>query len=178
MSFIFVGRLEALKGIEVLFEAWKLMADDAPGLIVCGRGPLDNWCRQHSQGLRIEMKGYVENSTLRKLISQSSALILPTLLYEGFPMTIVEAFSVGTPVICSDIGNAGSLVEDGVTGWKFEPGSAEGLIEAVKKCLETDETICNNVRCAYLEKYTPEANYSLLADIYTEVQHANRSAGS
>ena len=53
MSFIFVGRLEALKGIEVLFEAWKLMADDAPGLIVCGRGPLDDWCRQHSQFFQV-----------------------------------------------------------------------------------------------------------------------------
>lgn len=42
-------------------------------------------------------------------------------------MSIVEAFSVGTPVICSDLGNAGSVVEEGITGYKFRYDSIESM---------------------------------------------------
>ena len=56
------------------------------------------------------MKGFVSNIEARKLIAISRALILPTRWYEGFPMSIVEAFSVGTPVLCSALGNAGAVV--------------------------------------------------------------------
>lgn len=178
MSFIYVGRLEPLKGTEVLFEAWKRMGDNAPQLFLCGSGCLDDWCREHSRGLPIEVKGYVEPEELVRLLSRSSALILPTLLYEGFPMTIVEAFSVGTPVICSALGNAGDLVEEDVTGWKFAPGNAGELIAAVGKCLRSGSSVRRNVRRVYAEKYTPEANYRLLADIYTEVQNADRDFGA
>lgn len=68
---------------------------------------------------QVELRGFVPNSAARALMGQSKALILPTQWYEGFPMTIVEAFSAATPVICSDLGNAGSLISDGVTGFKF-----------------------------------------------------------
>lgn len=176
MSFLYVGRLDELKGIKVLFEAWKLMGADAPHLIVCGKGPLEEWCMRQAQGLNIEMKGYVENRSVRKIISQSDALVLPTLWYEGFPMTIVEAFSAGIPVICSDLGNSGSLIEDGVTGWKFKVGSAEGLIEAVRKRQRLNTDISCSVRRVFEDNYTPDANYRCLTDIYTEVKDADRSS--
>ena len=177
MSFLYVGRLDELKGIKVLFEAWRLMGADAPHLIVCGKGPLEDWCTRQAQGLNIEMKGYVENRSVRQIISQSEALVLPTLWYEGFPMTIVEAFSAGIPVICSDLGNSGSLIEDGVTGWKFKAGSAEGLIEAIKKRQRQSSNISDSVRQVFEDYYTPDANYRCLTDIYTEVKDADRSSG-
>ena len=46
MSFIYVGRLDELKGVRTLFEAWKMMMDNAPELKVCGTGPLEDWCRE------------------------------------------------------------------------------------------------------------------------------------
>lgn len=79
----------------------------------------------------IEMRGFADNEEVLRELSVSKASILPTQLYEGFPMGIVEAFSVGTPVICSDIGNAGSVVRDGVTGYKFI--MEDELVECVKK---------------------------------------------
>ena len=166
MSFLYVGRLDELKGIKVLFKAWKLMGADAPHLIVCGKGPLEDWCTKQSRELNIEMKGYVDSSALGSIISQSDALLLPTLLYEGFPMTIVEAFSLGIPVICSDLGNSGSIIDDGVTGWKFRPGSAEKLADAVRKCMNSDKDMSESIKRAYEEKYTPDANYRCLNEIY------------
>lgn len=175
MGFIYVGRLDELKGVKVLFEAWRIMGADAPLLTVCGKGDLEEWCGRQAQGLNIEMKGYVEREELKRLISQSDALILPTLLYEGFPMTLTEAFSCGTPVICSDLGNAGSLVEEGVTGRKFTSGDARALAEAVRKPYGM---MRENVSRVYHEKYTPDMNYRRLEEIYLEVENANRSFGS
>ncbi len=123
-----------------------------------------------SHDLDIEMKGYVDSSALGSIISESEALILPTLLYEGFPMTIVEAFSLGIPVICSDLGNSGSIIDDGVTGWKFKPGSAEELAEAVRKCMNSRKDMRESIRRAYEEQYTPDANYRRLNEIYLAAQ--------
>ena len=176
--FIYVGRLDELKGIRTLFEAWRLMGADAPRLVVCGKGPLEEWCGQQARSLNIEMKGFVEHSEARRLIAQSDALLLPTLWYEGFPMTIAEAFSVGTPVICTDLGNAGSIVREGETGWKFPVGDAQGLADTVRKCGGARGLLRQTVRREYERKYAPEANYRILEEIYTEVCHADRSAGS
>lgn len=110
-QFVFAGRLDKLKGIGFLFEAWKRMGAHAPKLIVCGTGPMEDWCKSfiRENDVNIEMRGFVPNNEALKIIANSKALVLPTQWYEGFPMSIVEAFSVGTPVICSDLGNAGRI---------------------------------------------------------------------
>ena len=161
-GFIFVGRLDELKGVRVLVEAWKLMGSDSPHLTICGTGPLEKWCREQTEGLNVDMKGFVPNDEAIDLISRSKALILPTLWYEGFPMSIVEAYAMGTSVICTNLGNAGSVVIDGVTGWKFEIGNIEELIEKVKGWRD----ISGSVRRIYEEKYTDVVNYRRLIEIY------------
>ena len=170
-GFIFAGRIDKLKGIDVLVGAWKLMGADAPRLTICGTGPMEEWCAAQikEHGLNAEMKGFVENAQVKKLLARSKALVLPTMWYEGFPMSIVEAYSVGTPVICSDLGNAGAVVEEGVTGWKFEAGSAQGLAKAVQNWTD----ISGSVKQTYFERYTAEANYEYLADIYGQILSSN-----
>lgn len=161
-GFIYAGRLDELKGVKILIEAWRLMGVDAPHLTICGTGPLEKWCREGAKGLNVEMKGFVTNEEVRKLTAHSQALILPTLWYEGFPMSIVEAYASGTPVICSDLGNAGSLVEEAVTGWRFRTGDAFALAEKVRGWSD----ISGGVRRVYEEKYTAEENDHLLEEIY------------
>ncbi len=165
--FVYAGRLDSIKGISVLIEAWKKLGSEAPHLIICGTGPMEAWCAGQikENHLNAEMKGFVANEEAKALIAGSKALILPTMWYEGFPMTILEAYSSGTPVICSDLGNAGSVVEEGVTGWKFAPGSAEALAEAVKNWTD----ISGSVQRVYREKYTAQANYESLESIYQQV---------
>ncbi|MCD7862798.1 MAG: glycosyltransferase family 4 protein [Lachnospiraceae bacterium] len=168
--FIYVGRIDELKGIKILFEAWKQMGASAPQLIVCGTGPLEDWCNnflKDNPDLNIELKGFVPNNEAKKLIANSKALILPTQWYEGFPMTILEAYSVGTPVIGSDIGNDGDLIEDGITGYKFKSDSASLLVEVIQ---ERDFNICDNVKKVYMERYTSKENIRLLEAIYENVK--------
>ena len=169
-QFVFVGRLDKLKGIDILFEAWKRMGDTAPKLRVCGSGPMEDWCKSfiRQNRVNIEMCGFVSNKEARKMIANSKALVLATQWYEGFPMSIVEAFSVGTPVICSDFGNAGSVVDEGITGYKFECESIESIILAVEKMREKPLDR-EKIKELYEMKYSENVNYKILSDIYASI---------
>lgn len=169
-QFVFVGRLDKLKGVDILFEAWKRIGESAIKLIVCGMGPMENWCKSFIKEnvVNIEMRGFVPNDEALKIIANSKALVLPTQCYEGFPMSIVEAFSVGTPVICSDLGNAGSVVEEEITGYKFGYESIESIMSAIYKMIKKP---LNNekIKKIYEIKYSEETNYKILNDIYTSI---------
>lgn len=165
-QFVFAGRLDKLKGIDILLYAWKEMGKTASKLFVCGTGPMEKWCKEfvNDNRLNVEMKGFVPNAEAIRIISESKALILPTQWYEGFPMTIVEAYSVGTPVICTDIGNCGCVVQDELTGWKFK--NKEELIR-ILNCIPA-VTITEQVYEHYQRNFKVSVNYNNLLRIYGE----------
>lgn len=165
---VFAGRLDKLKGVDILFKAWKRMGDNAPKLVVCGTGPMEEWCKMFIQqnDVNIEMLGFVSNAETLKIIARSKALVLPTQWYEGFPMSIVEAFSVGTPVVCSDFGNAGSIVQDGITGFRFVKSSVEDLSSAITR----NRGLCATTFQVYKTMYTAEANYRTISEIYRKAE--------
>jgi glycosyltransferase involved in cell wall biosynthesis len=167
---VYVGRLEELKGIDVLFSAWGKRKKDGLKLIVCGMGPMEEWCREYitSNHLAdIEMRGFVPNEEVKKIIGESKAIVLPTQWYEGFPVSIVEAYSVGTPVIGSALGNVGSLVEEAVTGVTFNQTSSDDLLEKIEKILtmELEESAYH----VYCQRYTAQKNYEQLMTIYDKL---------
>ena len=81
---------------------------------------------------------------------------------EGMPMTIVEAYSCGTPVIAPDFGNAGAMVIEKKTGYHYNPNSVESCIHALTSDLRLNEEVCRH----YHEYYSDEASYRLLMEIY------------
>lgn len=160
---VFAGRLEEIKGIYTLLQAWKEIKDIR--LILCGSGPLDAWCREYVEENQLDnviIKGFVDHQELMEIIRRSKALILPSIVYEGFPMTMVESMACGTPVIGSDFGNIGSLIMEGKNGLKFKKGSAEDLRSKVYLLQDMVET-CRQI---YQEKYAKDENYKLLLNIY------------
>lgn len=164
-QFVYVGRLDKLKGIDFLLKTWGEFVSDDYQLVICGTGPLEKWCREYVQTYQlknVEVKGFVENKNAKKIIGESKGLILPTQWYEGFPMTIVESYSVGTPVIGSNLGNTGSLIEEGKSGWKFDADSKEQLCDALRKAMETTKGLERD----FVEKYSAESNYEQLREIY------------
>lgn len=166
-QFIYVGRLDELKGVDFLIRTWKDFRADDYKLIICGTGPLEDWCKEYVQKhhiKNIELKGFVENSIAKKMTGESKALILPTRLYEGFPMTIAESYGVGTPVIGTDLGNTGSLIESGKSGWKFSVDSKQQLLDALEEVKNSDAGLPDEFR----EKYSAEENYKALKMIYGE----------
>ena len=108
------------------------------------------------------MLGFLDNKEVLKIVRHSKAVILPTQLYEGFPMVLVESFSCGTPVIGSNIGNVGNIIKDGVNGLHFIYSSSEDLVKKVKQLNDMVYSTYND----YLKNYTPQKNYEMLLDIY------------
>lgn len=173
---IFVGRLDLLKGVDLLLRAWNILGSNAPDLLLCGKGPLEEWCKEYieKENICARLCGYVENSTARKLIAESMALVLPTQWYEGFPVTIAEAFAAGTPVLCSAQGNAGSLVEEGITGFTFQADSPEDIVRALRKLDRWAEPARYQIiETCFRERFSAEANYCQLMKIYSEVLAQN-----
>ncbi len=112
------------------------------------------------------MLGQISNSDVKKLVGESLAIVYPTQWYEGFPMAVAEAYTMGTPIIASDIGNVGNLVVDGVTGMKFKSNSVVALANAIDKFMEKPVELPDE----YLSMYTADSNYAILKSIYEDVR--------
>lgn len=167
--FIFVGRIEEIKGIKVILEAWRILGNNAPKLLVCGNGPLEGWCQEYIERyhLAVEMRGYVPNDKVRYLIADSRVLIQASQVYEAFSLTIIEAYSVGTAVLGSNRGNVRDLVQDGVTGMLFDTESPESLAEKVLAIRDRD--MSEECKKNYLGSYSVQSNYKRLMEIYRKV---------
>lgn len=162
---VYAGRLEPIKGVLRLLEAWKLLGADAPELLLCGTGPLEEECRAviAESGLtQVKMLGFVPNEQLRQLLAASAAFILPSQVYEGFPMTVTEAYAAGTPVLGSAHGNVGSLVRR-CGGMTFRHDDAADIAATVRRFLQEGAAVN---RAAALQMTSAEENYKMLAEIY------------
>lgn len=80
----------------------------------------------------VDVVGRQPRELLIDAMKKASALVVPSLWYEAFPMTIVEAFATGLPVIASNLGSMAEIIDDGRTGLHFEPGNAEDLAVKVR----------------------------------------------
>lgn len=165
---VYVGRLSIEKGVKTLFSAWK---DIDMKLKVIGDGPLMEELKNlPSEDLKnIEFCGYLDRATILEIISNATFQLVPSEWYEGFPMVLLEAFSCGTPVIGSDIGSIGEIVENDITGMKFIPGNIESLKSTIRKML-SDKNKLNEMRISarkvFDSKYSKEISYNILINIY------------
>lgn len=174
-QYVFVGRIDKLKGIDILLKAWKVLGEDAPKLIICGTGPMEEWCRNYidENNLKnVELKGFVRNTEVKKYISKSKALIMCSQWYETFGMVIIEAYSVGVPVIVGDIGNIKDLVIHGKTGVKFMYNSFQALATVIESYQNNlGHCLSEDAHDFYKVNYTGEVNYESLVKIYKEMKH-------
>jgi len=168
---LFVGRLSEEKGPQLLLSAWRGMQAKFP-LRIAGDGPLlEKLSREigESSLAHIELVGRRTPDEVRTLMHGARFLVFPSMWYEGFPMTIAEAFADGLPVIASQLGSMAEIVQDGVTGLHFEPGNAADLAAKVAWAWNHPEELARMGRAAraeYEAKYQPSTNYEMLMDIY------------
>src|SRR5690606_27073582 len=88
---------------------------------------------------RIEFLGHQTGAALWKLVSQASFVLVPSEWYENNPLTILESYGLGKPVIGSRIGGIPEIVQDGQSGFLFEPGNINELATLLKKAADMDE---------------------------------------
>lgn len=174
---LYVGRLTYEKGLGTLVQAWKTM-NQPPPLHIVGDGPMRGALEQAATLLpAMEIKGFIPIDRVFQEMKGAKALIFPSLNYEGFPRTIVEAFSVGLPVIASDLGSIATIVTHGSSGLLFPAGDELALSQAVMQI--TDDRLRAELREGsrkeYETRFNDERNYVQLMEIYEQV--LNRPTG-
>ncbi len=169
--FMFLGRIDKLKGIYKLVEAWKNIKNDK--LIIAGSGPYDmiiqNYIKDNNMN-NVMFLGRKSNEESKKILSKAKALIVPSQWYEGLPMTIIEALSLGVPVIGSDIGNIYSVLKEGEIGyiWDGKKNTLEYIVNKFHENRNLDLYVENSLR-EYITKYTVDKNYSILQELYNNI---------
>lgn len=171
-NIVYVGRLSAEKGLFTLVEAVKHM-DLQVKIIGSGSLRENIAARIKDEGINnIRLSGFIKGKELREEIKKALFIIQPSECYENNPLSILEAFAYGKPVIGSRIGGIPELVKDNVTGLTFEPGNVEdlrskiaGLLENPRKRMEMGK----NARKMVEEKFNPALHHEKLMEIYRSV---------
>jgi len=167
-GFVYAGRLSHEKGIKCLLDAWKSLPYR---LKIIGTGPLENEVvAAAAKNPSITVLGHQPRDRVLAEMATAKALIVPSNWYENFPMTIVEAFARGTPVIASDIGALPFIVSDGLDGFLFRSGDPASLRSVVTKMVGLSDHASNKMYTGALERYsrdmTPASSMKTLDEIY------------
>jgi glycosyltransferase involved in cell wall biosynthesis len=175
---VFIGRLGEEKGIRTLITAWRELSDIP--LKIVGDGPDANKFKNLVKKLNInniEFLGYKPYKECMQILDNARFLIMPSIWYETFGLTIIEAFCHYKPVIASNLGAMADLIRDGKTGLLFALGNPDDLAQKVRQLWKDDDEVIRmgeNARKEYEEKYTPEKNYKMLMNIYEKAINMHR----
>lgn len=169
---VFAGRLSVEKGLHTLITAWESLRE-VP-LKIFGDGPLREELTDlvSKKALPITFHGFCDRATVLHAIGHAVFQVVPSEWYEGFPMTILEAYASGTPVVCSRIGSLEEIVREGETGIAFKPGDAIDLVRAARSLIQDPvrlHRMRRNARSEFLSRYSSDKNFDLLMDIYHQV---------
>lgn len=135
---LFVGRLAAVKGVPVLFEALKSVTGDWH-LTVIGDGPDRAALEAQAAGLPVRFLGYRSQSEVAEALEKTDIFVLPSFA-EGVPVVLMEALASGVPVVTTQIAGVPELVADGVSGRLVPPGDAEALTKALQALLDDPDS--------------------------------------
>jgi glycosyltransferase involved in cell wall biosynthesis len=172
----YAGRLEKFKGVIDLLDAMPLILKSQPkvSLIIAGEGSYSDEIIKRTQelgiGNRVTYKGRLDREEMAKFYNEISVLVMPSLWPETFGKVGVEAMSVGTPVVATDVGGVRDWLEDTKNGFLVSPSKPDQIAEKVLNILK-DSNIQNMMKiCARetAEKFSMEKFADNLLEIIQE----------
>jgi len=173
--FFSYGRLSIEKGFTTLAKAWTRL-DTHFKLIIAGEGNMKTEISriiQSNNNNNIDLLGFKSGKELNELIKNASYIIVPSECYENNPMTIIEGYSLGKPVIASNIGGITEIIQEGKTGFLFEFKNMDDLALKVRFAdslsVNDYEVLSKNARNFAIENFSEESHYKKLIKTYTEV---------
>ncbi|MGN0836690.1 MAG: glycosyltransferase family 4 protein [Akkermansia sp.] len=171
--FLYVGRLDRVKGVTLLVEAFRALPEFR--LVLAGAGAEEKALRAATADCpNITLRGHCSREEVQELLSGAKAVIVPSQWVEPFGLAVIEAYAAGVPVLVSDIGWLPRMVQEGETGLVFSPhDSPQALIDAVRR-FETipAEHWEQPVRACYEAHYTPQRSLEQLRAIYRQAAEA------
>jgi D-inositol-3-phosphate glycosyltransferase len=184
---LFVGRIEPLKGVETLIRAMsclRLRDDQRPvHLAIIGGEPdatpvemsaemsrLRQLCDDLKMDQSVIFLGKRRQDTLQYYYSAAEVVVMPS-HYESFGMVALEAMACGTPVIASEVGGLGFLVQDGTTGFTVPDGEPDVLCDRLSLLLGDPELRSRMGGCAaeYAQDYSWDKIAIRIAGVYEEL---------
>lgn len=175
---LYFGRIAREKGVETLIDAFASVKRNGRHsslkLKLAGRSNKGEWERLGKNiavyGVDgIEFLGDLEFEPMQHLIRNSACVVVPSLWYDNMPNTILEAFASGKPVIASNIGSLPETVQDGNTGFLFEPGNPEDLAGKIARLLDdpgTLQKLGKSARRMAETAYSPSVHYERLMGLF------------
>ncbi len=173
--FLYYGRLSYEKGIPTLLKVFARHPELK--LNVVGTGPIQDelkktYSRSNGGYKNIEFQGYKSGEELYDIVQGARFVCVPSEWYENNPMTIVEAYSMGTPVIGARIGGIPEIIDEGKTGYIFESGNPQDLEESILKANAMSQNDYDKMRetafVFYKNHFSPETHYSKLIEFYKQ----------
>ena len=120
----------------------------------------------------VEFLGYKSGNELTELVEKAYFIVVPSEWYENNPMTIIEGYAAGVPVIGSSIGGIPEIIVKGKTGYLFNPGRINELISIIRACESLSEEQYEDLQRNALEfaekNFSKEKYYSQLMSFYKQ----------
>ncbi len=178
----FMGRLEAMKSVDLFPEMLSLLKPKFPMLkmMMTGEGSLKNWLfkefEERNVSSMVEYHGVAETEVVPLLINKSRIFLYPS-RKEPFGLSIVEAMACGVPVITTNVFGPREIVRHNFDGIAVPPDDAEGLAKAVESLLSDDELrkrIAQNALKSAQKRYDIRVHAKRLLVIYQEAIEAEK----
>jgi len=167
--FLFVGRLEIIKGLQTLIELWKSVPD--ADLLVAGTGTYEPQLRALAAGNpRVKFLGPLPQRELGALYFHALACIVPSITYETFGLINIEAFSRKTPVIARDLGALPEVIEDSGGGFVYR--TDEELLASMRRIAASDalrSELGEKGYRAFVRWWSKEAHLELYFDFLRKI---------
>jgi phosphatidylinositol alpha-mannosyltransferase len=140
-TLLYVGRIEARKGIPYLLQAFRKVKDNIPAsrLVIVGQGGLLREYKDMTARLELTdvyFEGYVSPEKLPGYYQRADVFCSPSTVNEAFGITLLEAMAAGTPVVATTTNGPATLGPNGVNGLIVPPKDPDGLADAAIRLLE------------------------------------------
>ncbi|WP_170149606.1 glycosyltransferase [Rhodoplanes roseus] len=162
----FAGRLEEIKGVDVFLDVAR--AFPAERFEIAGDGPLLERARLDAPA-NVRCLGRLDRSGMAEFYARCRAVLFPTRVFEGPPMTVLEAMSHGVPVVASNIGGIPEAIHDGVDGFLCDVTDSAAWIAVIAGILgnpRAADEIGARARRTIDERFSAPVYYEQLMAIY------------
>ncbi len=178
---VYIGRLSEEKGPHMLVDAW--MAAPPPGLRleIIGDGPLDADMRAAAANCpSIDFAGRIDRTEVEKRLLGARAVAVPSLCFEGQPLSMLESLGAGLPMIVADHPPLRGTLAGTEAGILAEPGNVAAWTAALARLNDLDwlERASRQGRALFEAEYDRDLEGSRLLTIYDEVIETNRRGAS
>lgn len=167
---LYVGRLDEPKGVDRLLDAWRVGGrSSGRNLVIVGDGPLGpDVERAASTDSTVSWPGRLEPSGVAEAMRQAAYVVVPSRVFEGYPLVVAEAFARGRAVLTLAGGSVGTIV-DHTTGWVVDP-TTDALAGAMAR-IGNDEIQerGTTARATYERDSTPERGLQSLLEVYSSL---------